>query len=136
MRGERYSPKQIRAMTWWRPGGDDARLEAVICDGAVRSGKTLCMGMGFFLWAMVCFDGRQFAICGKTRASVRRNLLAEVTPRLEAIGMRVRRTEENTLAVRFGTRENRFYLFGGCDERSAALIQGVTLAGVLLDEVY
>ena len=135
MRGERYSPKQIRAMTWWRPGGDDARLEAVICDGAVRSGKTLCMGMGFFLWAMVCFDGQQFAICGKTRASVRRNLLAEVTPRLEAIGMRVRRAEENTLAVRFGARENRFYLFGGCDERSAALIQGVTLAGVLLDEV-
>ena len=31
-------------------------------------------------------------------------------------------------------RENQFYLFGGRDESSAALIQGITFAGVLLDE--
>ena len=36
--------------------------------------------------------------------------------------------------MRFGGWENTFYLFGGRDEGSAALIQGVTLAGVLLDE--
>ena len=36
--------------------------------------------------------------------------------------------------VRCGGRENRFYLFGGHDEGSAALIQGITLAGVLFDE--
>ena len=40
--------------------------EAIICDGAVRSGKTLSMGLGFFLWAMACFDGRRFGLCGKT----------------------------------------------------------------------
>ena len=40
-----------------------------------------------------------------------------------------------SLTVRFGGRENTFYLFGGKDEGSAALIQGITLAGVLLDEV-
>ncbi|MEI3141574.1 MAG: terminase family protein [Lawsonibacter sp.] len=32
-------------------------------------------------------------------------------------------------------RKNTFYLFGGKDEGSAALIQGLTLAGALLDEV-
>ena len=37
--------------------------------------------------------------------------------------------------ARDGDRENRFYLFGGKDESSYALIQGITLAGVLLDEV-
>ena len=40
----------------------------------------------------------------------------------------------HSLTIRRGTWENRFYLFGGKDESSAALIQGVTLAGVLLDE--
>lgn len=39
------------------------------------------------------------------------------------------------LRVRFAKRENEFYLFGGKDEGSAALIQGMTLAGVFLDEV-
>lgn len=39
------------------------------------------------------------------------------------------------LTVRFGRQENEFYLFGGKDEGSAALIQGMTLAGVFLDEV-
>ena len=32
-------------------------------------------------------------------------------------------------------RQNHFYLFGGRDESSASLIQGMTLGGVLLDEV-
>ena len=41
---------------------------------------------------------------------------------------------ENLLIVRFAGHENRFLLFGGRDESSAALIQGSTLAGVLLDE--
>ncbi len=135
MSREEFSPKQIRAMTWWTPEGRDARYEAIICDGAVRSGKTLCLGLGFFLWAMLSFDRRQFALCGKTRASLRRNLLPELCARLEKIGIQVvRQAEGNELTARFGKRENRFYLFGGCDERSAALIQGVTLAGVLLDE--
>lgn len=133
---EHFSPKQVRAMTWWLPTGRGAQYEAVICDGAVRSGKTLCMGLGFFLWAMLCFDGRQFALCGKTQSGLRRNLLQELYPRLERLGMRfLRRDAAGGLRVRFGGRENRFYVFGGCDERSAALIQGVTLSGVLLDEV-
>lgn len=122
-------------MLWWMPNGHDARHEIIICDGAVRSGKTLCMGLGFFLWAMLCFDGRQFGLCGKTQNGLRRNLLQELCPRLERLGMRIGKQEAaGGLRVRFGGRENRFYVFGGCDERSAALIQGVTLTGVLLDE--
>lgn len=37
--------------------------------------------------------------------------------------------------IEYSGRRNRFYLFGGKDEGSAALIQGMTLGGVLLDEV-
>ena len=130
-KGLQFSPKQLRVLTWWH----DPRREAIICDGAVRSGKTFAMGLSFFLWAQAGFDGRQFGICGKTIASVRRNLLAELAPCLRRLGMEVReRRGENLLAVRFRGHENRFLLFGGRDESSAALIQGTTLAGVLLDE--
>ena len=130
-KGTTFSPKQLRVLTWWQ----DPRWEAVICDGAVRSGKTFAMGVGFFLWAQARFDGRQFGLCGKTIASVRRNLLAELTPYLRRLGMDVReRRGEHALTVRFRGHENRFLLFGGRDESSAALIQGSTLAGVLLDE--
>ena len=94
------------------------------------------MGLGFFLWAMSCFSGRRFALCGKTRGGVRRNVVEELLPWLRKLGMTVvdSRTAQ-VLTVRFGRQENEFYLFGGKDEGSAALIQGMTLAGVFLDEV-
>ena len=100
--------------------------ETIICDGAVRSGKTFSMGLSFFLWAQSAFDGRQFGLCGKTIASIRRNLLGELIPFLRRLGMTVReKRSENLLTVRFGGRENTFLLFGGRDESSAALIQSV-----------
>lgn len=85
------------------------------------------MGLSFFLWAQSAFDGRQFGLCGKTIASIRRNLLGELIPFLRRLGMTVReKRSENLLTVRFGGRENTFLLFGGRDESSAALIQGST----------
>ncbi len=131
-----FSPKQRTVLTWWRPGSPYEDCQAVICDGAVRSGKTLCTGLSFFCWAMCSFDGRSFALCGKTITGVRRNILQELLPMLEGMGFRCEeQRSRNTIQVRLGGRRNTFYLFGGKDEGSAALIQGITLAGVLLDEV-
>ncbi|HAT79276.1 MAG TPA: PBSX family phage terminase large subunit, partial [Oscillibacter sp.] len=131
---KQFSAKQKTAMTWWaNPRYQE--YDAIICDGAVRSGKTLSMGMGFFLWAMRRFSGEQFALCGKTIISLRRNVLHEILPKVTALGFHCEeKRSENLVVVRSGGRENRFYLFGGYDEGSAALIQGVTLAGVLFDE--
>ena len=131
-----FSPKQRTVLTWWTPGSPYYGKEVIVCDGAVRSGKTLAMGLSFFLWAMTCFDGKKFGVCGKTIASLRRNVLSEILPRLEALGAswKEKRTE-NLVTVRFCGRENRFYVFGGRDESSAGLIQGITFAGILLDEV-
>ena len=136
MRYERFSQKQRRVLTWWMPGGGDAGYEAIVCDGAVRSGKTLAMGLSFFLWGMTCFDGMRFGVCGKTIASLRRNVLSEILPRLEGLGAtwKERRTE-NVVTVTFRGHRNQFYIFGGRDESSASLIQGITFAGVLMDEV-
>ena len=131
-----FSSKQRRVMTWWMPRGQDAKYEAIVCDGAVRSGKTLAMGLSFFLWAMTMFDGYRFGICGKTIASLRRNVLSEILPRLEALGAKWKeKRSENVVTVTFYGHRNQFYIFGGRDESSASLIQGITFAGVLLDEV-
>ena len=135
MKIKKFSPKQKRVMCWWGPRSADRHYDAIICDGAVRSGKTLCMGLSFVCWAMASFRGAQFAFCGKSVVSLRRNLLQELTPTLEELGFRCReRRSENLVIIGRSVRENRFYLMGGKDEGSAAFIQGVTLAGVLLDE--
>ena len=127
----RFSPKQRQVLTWWRRG----QWQAIICDGAVRSGKTFCMGLSFFLWAQHDFSWRQFALCGKTVGALRRNLLTELLPSLRRIGMEVQENRSaNTLTVVYAGHRNQFLLFGGKDASSAALIQGSTLAGLLLDE--
>ena len=38
---KRFSPKQLRALSWWHRQSPDCTCDAIICDGAVRSGKTL-----------------------------------------------------------------------------------------------
>ena len=131
-----FSEKQKMVLSWWLPGNPHFEKEAIVCDGSVRSGKTLCMGLSFFLWAMACFDGKRFGVCGKTISSLRRNVLSEILPRLRGMGAtwKEKRTE-NLVTVTFRGHQNEFYIFGGRDESSAGLIQGITFAGVLLDEV-
>lgn len=136
MKIECFSPKQLLTMTWWSDSSAYHEKEAIICDGAVRSGKTLCLGLSFFCWAMRRFHGQQFGICGKTIVSLRRNVVATLLPILKDLGFTYEeKLTKNEIIVRFGGKENRFHLFGGKDESSASFIQGSTFAGVLLDEV-
>ncbi|MBD5153773.1 MAG: PBSX family phage terminase large subunit [Oscillibacter sp.] len=127
-----FSPKQLQVLKWPYTGH-----RALICDGAVRSGKTSVMSLSFLLWAMGDFNGCAFAICGKSVGSAERNIIApllSVRYLQEHFTLTYNRGD-HLLTVRRGTKENRFYLFGGKDESSYTLIQGITLAGVLLDEV-
>jgi PBSX family phage terminase large subunit len=135
VRFEAFSEKQFLTLTWWCDSSPYGGLEAIICDGAVRSGKTLCMGISFICWAMRRFSGRQFGICGKTILSLRRNLLGVLLPVMRDLGfLCVEKVSANSFTVSLDGRENTFYLFGGKDEGSQALIQGATFAGVLMDE--
>lgn len=121
-------------MTWWnRPGLKD--FEGLICDGAVRSGKTVCMADGFFIWSMSNFGGQCFGICGRSITSLRRNIISNLPSWLGGLFQIRESRSENKLTVRYKDRENVYYLFGGLDESSYKQIQGVTLAGALLDEV-
>lgn len=130
------SVKQTQVITWWREGSAFADYNGIIADGAIRSGKTVSMGFSFVDWAMTTFSGMSFALCGKTIASLRRNVLKTLIRQLRSRGYKVReRRADNLLVVSKGDRSNEFYLFGGKDEGSQDLIQGITLAGVFFDEV-
>lgn len=93
------------------------------------------MVAGFFLWAMTNFDGESFAICGKTVSALRRNIIMKLQDWLGGIYQITEKRSDCKLIVSDGKRTNSFFLFGGKDESSYTLIQGITLAGVLLDEV-
>lgn len=131
---QNFSKRQIVAMTWWnRPSLK--HYGGIICDGSIRSGKTVCMAIGFVLWSMGRFNDQNFAICGKTIASLRRNVITLMPQLLGGVVEITDRRSDNMLIIRAGDVTNRYYLFGGRDESSYTLVQGITLAGVLLDEV-
>lgn len=112
--------------------------KAIICDGSVRSGKTVSMILGFVHWAMRFFDGKNFGICGKTISSTERNIilpLLNMPDITDYYSLQYIRGENKRIIIRSGSHTNTFFIFGGKDESSYTLVQGITLSGVLFDEV-
>ena len=134
MRYQKFSDRQRLTLTWWNSSRFQG-ADGILCDGSIRSGKTLSMTVGFLLWSMSQFDGQSFAICGKTVESLRRNVTDNIPLWVEGLFQTAERRSENRIIVTGGGHSNTYYLFGGRDESSYTLIQGMTLAGVLLDEV-
>ena len=131
---QKFSKRQNLTLTWWnRPRFKD--YDGIICDGSIRSGKTVAMTVGFLLWSMSRYNGQSFGICGKTIASLRRNVITHIPEWVEGVFTVVDRPSENKLIISSGNATNTYYMFGGKDESSYTLVQGVTLAGVLFDEV-
>lgn len=131
-----FSRKQKQVLTWWCKDSPVHDKDGIIADGAIRSGKTVSMSLSFVMWAMSTFNGQNFAMCGKTIGSFRRNVLFWLKLMLKSRGYSViDRRADNLIIIRKGDTENYFYIFGGKDERSQDLIQGITLAGVFFDEV-
>lgn len=130
---DKFVGKQSIVMHWWRWW---PQYQAVICDGAVRSGKTFSMSLSFVLWAMINFDGQQFGLAGKTIGSLRRNVVRPLKNLLVQVGFSViDRRADSMLEISMDGKTNLFYLFGGKDEGSQDLVQGITLAGFFFDEV-
>lgn len=149
-----FSDKQLDVLDWWIDPriktADDPQLtmeehpqwlnrrdkEAIICDGSVRAGKTMIMSMSYVLWAMTNYQGQQFGIAGKTIGSLRRNVVRPLKRMLEARQYHVKDSRsDNMLTITYGTTSNYFFLFGGKDEGSQDLVQGLTAAGFFFDEV-
>lgn len=130
-----FSTKQLKVLKWWL----DPRvnhMDGIIADGAIRSGKTVVMSLSFVIWAMETFQSQNFGMCGKTIGSFRRNVVTVLKLMLCSRGYKVKdHRADNLLVITKNGVENYFYIFGGKDESSQDLIQGITLAGLFCDEV-
>lgn len=131
-----FSLKQKKILTWWCDTSPVKDKDGIIADGAIRSGKTVCMSLSFVFWAMERFSGQNFGMCGKTIGSFRRNVLFWLKLMLKSRKYNVvDHRADNLVEISKNGITNYFYIFGGKDERSQDLIQGITLAGVFFDEV-
>lgn len=131
-----FSNKQLKVLTWWMDNSPVKDKDIIIADGSVRAGKTVVMSLGFVMWAISSFDGENFALCGKTIGSLRRNVVKPLLRMLKSRGYKYKEHRaDNYITIAKGNISNDFYLFGGKDESSQDLIQGITLAGILFDEV-
>lgn len=131
-----FSKKQRMVMNWWMSESPVKDYDGIIADGAIRSGKTVSMSLSFVFWTMETFSGQNFAMCGKTIGSFRRNVLFWLKLMLRSRGYRViDHRADNLVEISRKGITNYFYVFGGKDERSQDLIQGITLAGLFCDEV-
>lgn len=130
-----FSKKQKQVLSWWEnPKYKDK--EAIICDGSVRAGKTVIMSLSFIFWAMESYDEEQFGMAGKTIGSLRRNVIRPLKKMLRGRGYTVKDNRtDNILEIAKKGKTNYFFLFGGKDEASQDLVQGLTAAGFFFDEV-
>lgn len=133
---QKFSKKQKKVLNWWCDNSPVKNMDGIIADGAIRSGKTVSMSLSFVIWAMTRFNGQNFIMAGKTVGAFRRNVLFWLKLMLKAQGYKIKeRRTDNLVEISIGEKINYFYIFGGKDERSQDLVQGITAAGVFLDEV-
>ena len=131
-----FSRKQRKVLNWWTENSPVKDYDGIIADGSIRSGKSVSMSLSYVMWAMENYQYQSFGMAGKTISAFGRNVLRWLRLMLVSRGY----TEEykrgdNLLIVHKGAVENYFYVFGGKDESSQDLIQGITLAGMYFDEV-
>lgn len=110
--------------------------QTLICDGSVRSGKTVSMSVAFVTWMMDNYDGKDFILLGNTVKSATRNVINTM---LATKWLRERYAMEYSagnavLTISRGARTNKVYVFGANHSRSYEPIQGMTAAGVFVDE--
>lgn len=134
-----FSKKQRKVMNWWMEGSPVRDYDGIIADGAIRSGKTVAMSLAYVFWAMASFEGQNFIMAGKTISSFQRNVLTNLKVMLRSRGYRcthhISGETPNMLEVTRNGITNYFYIFGGKDEGSQELVQGITAAGAFFDEV-
>ena len=134
-----FSQKQRMVLNWWTENSPVKDYDGIIADGAIRSGKTVSMSLSFVFWAMDSFNGENFIMAGKTINSFRRNVLVNLINMLRSRGYNcihhLSGETPNMLEVTRKSVTNYFYIFGGKDEGSQDLVQGITAAGAFFDEV-
>lgn len=127
----KLSPKQRQLATWWAEGTETSGKGGVIAEGAIRSGKTHALTVGFLLWSQRRFSGRNFILAGRSVGALKRNVVMPMLGILRDLGWPYTFNRSEGF-VEVGT--NTYHLFGASNEASQDMIQGLTAAGCLADE--
>ena len=102
-----FSRKQRKVLNWWCKNSPVREMDGIIADGAIRSGKTLCMSLSYVMWAMESFRDQNFGMCGKTIGSFRRNVLFWLKLMLRSRGYGVTdHRNDNLVVITKGSRTN------------------------------
>lgn len=128
-----FSDQQRRLIHWWRPVVRASQNDFVIADGAIRSGKTIAMIIGFLTWSQEMFSGQSFILAGKTMGAMKKNVVRPMLQILEAWGWPYEYIRSGTDA-RLEIGSNTYYLYGANTEASQDALQGLTAAGAYADE--
>lgn len=128
-----FSKQQRRLIHWWRPAVRVSGNDFVIADGAIRSGKTIAMIIGFLTWSQEMFSGQSFILAGKTMGALKKNVVRPMLQILEAWGWPYEYIRSGTDA-RLEIGSNTYYLYGANTEASQDALQGLTAAGAYADE--
>lgn len=129
-----FSRKQRQLIYWWCDGSPHSNEKIVIADGAIRSGKTIAMICGFFMWSLRSFRGAAFILAGKTIGALKKNVVQPALQILTAWGVPYYYVSSGDEA-RIEVGGNVYYMYDAHNERSQDRLQGLTAAGALLDEV-
>jgi len=132
------SDKQRSVMNWWMPESGVSDYDGIILDGSIRAGKTLPESVSFIDWGMQTYNNETLGMAGKTLGALRRNVIGPLKRVLPGRGYKIkdnRSAEEPHLEISKGRRVNKFYLFGGNNERSQDPVLGFTGGGFYFDQV-
>lgn len=127
-----FSRKQKKLLTWWMPQSPYRDWDMVIAEGSIRSGKTTAMIDGFLTWSLSSFEDQNFILAGKSMGALKRNVIKPMLQILAAKGIAYR-YHRSQHYIEIG--RNTYYCFGANNEASQDVLQGLTAAGALLDEV-
>lgn len=107
-----------------------AKTKLNIAYGSVRTGKTIITTIAFLLYVIGFKQRQHFAIVGKTRDTVRRNVIPIIEQYLGegSFTYTITRDEIDFLG-------HKIFVLGANDEKAETRIRGLTLAGALCDEV-
>lgn len=126
-----FSTKQKKLLTWWTSFSPYRDHDMIICDGSVRSGKTVAMIDGFVTWSLATFKSEDFILAGRSMGALKRNVLKPMFQILLAKGIPFNYNRSENY-VEIGT--NTYYCFGANNEASQDVLQGLTAAGAYADE--
>lgn len=126
-----FSKLQKKVIHWWQHQ-TVKKHDIIIADGAIRSGKTISLIVSFMLWSNDNFNDKDFIIAGKSIGSLKRNVVKPLLQIVTAWGWNYNYNRSENFIEIGG---NVYYLFGANNEASQDVLQGLTAAGALNDEI-